>query len=141
MSTEIKLEGTEQMAQLLQKLGAEARAKVEDAVTKAAVNVRGRAVRKINQGPNTGRFYTSKVANKQHQASAPGEAPATDSGQLVSSIYWEQDGTTAYVGSPLMKAVYLEFGTRKMEPRPFLFPSLEEERPSFHRDLKKVLDV
>jgi len=139
MSTELRLDGTKEMADILQKLGAESRGKVEDAVTIAALNVQKRAIKKIQQGPARGATRRSRVAKAVHTASAPGDPPMTDSGRLVSSIYYDQDGTTAYVGSPVFYALFLEFGTRKMAARPFLFPSLEEEGPAFRRRLQGIL--
>ena len=139
MSTEIKLDGLAEMMQAFKDASAQTRAKIEDAVTVTAVNVQAKAIRRIQSGPATGRVYKSKVSGRSHQASAPGESPMSDSGALASSIYRDQEGTTAYVGSPLVYSVYLEFGTSKMKPRPFLFPSLESERADFHRRLKGVL--
>jgi hypothetical protein len=34
----------------------------------------------------------------------------------------------------------LEFGTQDMEPRPFLFPALEKERPAWDRRLQRIVD-
>jgi hypothetical protein len=57
-----------------------------------------------------------------HRASAPGEPPASDTGLLLNSIHHEMgddgDGWYVDVGSDLQYAIYLEFGTRKMAPRP-----------------------
>lgn len=62
-----------------------------------------------------------------HQASAPGEPPASDSGKLLESVTHDLEvGDTVYanVGSPLFYARYLELGTRYLLPRPFLVPAL-----------------
>lgn len=75
-------------------------------------------------------------ARVPHQASAPGEPPATDTGRLratVSHVVAEDaDGLYAEVGSGanpaipgVQYAVFLELGTRFMEPRPWLRPSLD----------------
>lgn len=75
----------------------------------------------------TGRVYGN------HQASAPGEPPAVDTGQLRNSISAEsgEDDIGPYVdiGSNLEKAGYLEFGTSDMDPRPFMRPSVETALP------------
>ena len=64
-----------------------------------------------------------------HQASAPGDAPATDTGTLVSSVYFEQTNKlTATIGSRLAYAYYLEFGTRKIAARPAWVPATEKGR-------------
>jgi hypothetical protein len=95
-------------------------------------------VRKAIQGPpKTGREYARGVNNdKVHRASAPGEAPATDSGGLVISIYNESRGKYAKaIGSRLDYAYYLEFGTFKMAKRPSWIPAVERAIPKM---LKRV---
>jgi len=95
-------------------------------------------VRKAIQGPpKTGREYARGVNNdKVHRASAPGEAPATDTGALVSSIYNESRGKYAKaIGSRLDYAYYLEFGTFKMAKRPSWIPAVERAIPKM---LKRI---
>ena len=95
-------------------------------------------VRKAIQGPpKTGREYARGVNNdKVHRASAPGEAPATDTGALVTSIYNESRGKYAKaIGSRLDYAYYLEFGTFKMAKRPSWIPAVERAIPKM---LKRV---
>lgn len=63
-----------------------------------------------------------------HQASAPGQPPATDTGRLLNSIYHVIEGVgsdlVAKIGSTVDYAEYLELGTRHMAPRPFERPAL-----------------
>jgi len=95
-------------------------------------------VRKAIQGPpKTGREYARGVnKDKVHRASAPGEAPATDTGALVSSIYNESRGKySKAIGSRLDYAYYLEFGTFKMAKRPSWIPAVERAIPKM---LKRV---
>lgn len=95
-------------------------------------------VRKAIQGPpKTGREYARGVNNdKVHRASAPGEAPATDTGALVNSIYNESRGKySRAIGSRLDYAYYLEFGTFKMAKRPSWIPAVERAIPKM---LKRV---
>ena len=92
-------------------------------------------VKKAIQGPpKTGRKYQRGTV--VHQASAPGQAPATDTGFLVSSIYNEDRGyLTKAIGSRLDYAFYLEFGTRKIAARPSWVPAVERAIPNM---LKRV---
>ena len=55
-----------------------------------------------------------------HIASAPYEAPAVDTGILINrSIYEKQiNNLHLVVGSNVKYSAFLEFGTRKMAPRP-----------------------
>jgi hypothetical protein len=74
--------------------------------------------------------------DKVHRASAPGEAPATDTGALVNSIYNESRGKySRAIGSRLDYAYYLEFGTFKMAKRPSWIPAVERAIPKM---LKRV---
>lgn len=83
-------------------------------------------------GSRHGRIYKVSKTGKTHQASAPGEAPATDTGNLKGSIGMETPSATrviVFVGANT--AMGLEYGTRRMLARPFVRPSIEKIRPSF----------
>lgn len=95
------------------------------ALARAAVTVERAAKRGMSSGG--GRSY--RRGSVVHVASAPGTAPAVDTGRLRSSITHEigrdPRGLVARVGTNVRYAVYLELGTRKMRPRPFLRPALQ----------------
>jgi HK97 gp10 family phage protein len=88
----------------------------------------------IQQGPKSGRIY--KRRGVTHRASAPGEAPATDTGGLVQSgrTIYDAPNLTGRVNWSSQHAAPLEFGTEKIEPRPFGRRALDENR-------KKVEDL
>lgn len=93
-------------------------------VVRATESVKAEAVSLILDTPKSGRTYVRRGVS--HQASAPGEAPASDTGRLVNSIRTEYD-TAALTGRVVASARYaapLEYGTQKMKPRPFLRPAL-----------------
>lgn len=78
-----------------------------------------RAKESILSGPKSGRIYG------EHQASAPGEAPANWTGELVASGATRYNRAQLY-GEVVFTAPYalaLEYGTEKMEPRPYLRPA------------------
>lgn len=87
------------------------------------LQVQGEAVRSLKQ-TGGGRQYG------RHRASAPGQPPATDTGRLAASIREElrQDsiGLVEVIGTDVDYALPLELGTRDIEPRPFLRPSLRK---------------
>lgn len=96
-------------------------------------------VRRAIQGPpKTGREY-ARGRDKIHRASAPGQAPATDTGTLVSSIYNEDRGQYAKaIGSRLPYAYILEFGwfpNPEGTKRPAWIPAVERATPKM---LKRV---
>lgn len=76
------------------------------------------------QGSKGGAFYSG------HQASAPGEAPAIDTGQLFGAMQqsFEDNGMTGVLAFLTEYAIHLEFGTTKMAPRPFARPAIESMR-------------
>jgi hypothetical protein len=95
-------------------------------------------IKKAIQGPpKTGRKYKrNRLSSVVHQASRAGEAPATDTGFLVSSIYNEDRGyLSKAIGSRLDYAFYLEFGTRNIAARPSWVPAVERAIPKM---LKRV---
>lgn len=119
---------------------AEVRQAAETAVLRATFRVQTTAKRKIQRGPASGEVYDiSGPPQRTHQASAPGEPPMSDTGRLASSIENRVDGLTGYVFTRVKYGNHLEFGTRKMAARPWLFPSVEENAAQFRRDLMEIL--
>lgn len=94
-------------------------------------------VREAMAESKSGREYKRK--GRPHIASAPGEAPAIDTSTLANSINVEVDGLTATVGTNVEYAMHLEFGTTRMEPRPFFGPAFEKAKPEFEQGLKDLL--
>jgi HK97 gp10 family phage protein len=81
--------------------------------------------------PKSGRAYR-RGRRAIHVASAPGEAPAIDTGNLAGSInFGMQSPTMAEVTVNAEYAAYLEFGTIRMAARPYVEPALEKVRDQF----------
>lgn len=113
----IKVENLDQAIAALRKVGRDAEQEIGRAVQAQALIMTSNVKRRIQREPKTGETY--QRGNISHRASAPGEAPATDTGTLVSSIYYTQEGPySATIGSRIEYAYHLEFGTFKMQPRP-----------------------
>jgi HK97 gp10 family phage protein len=94
------------------------------AVVRGTEIVREEAISLILNSQHSGRTYQRRGV--VHQASAPGEPPASDTGRLVNSISAVYD-TNAISGKVVVGAkhgLYLEFGTQTIEPRPFLRPAV-----------------
>lgn len=85
------------------------------------------AVLLITTGAKTGRIYVRRGV--KHQASAPGEPPASDTGRLVQAreIRLDADQHRAVLAFHTIYAWWLETGTEKMEPRPFARRALLEK--------------
>jgi hypothetical protein len=134
----ITVENTDAVQRALKLYGEKAEAELSKAVQATALTINSDIKKAIQGPPKTGRIYSR--GQKNHQASAPGEAPATDTGALVSSIVYKQETPlSAIVYSRLPYAYLLEFGTQKIEPRPSWVPAIEANRPIFQRLIDAAL--
>jgi hypothetical protein len=93
-------------------------------------------------GPRSGREYRKSgyKGKVMHLASAPGEAPATDTGNLAGSIYSRMTGKlVGESGSTAEYAAVLELGGAHIEPRPALTPAVKAEWPEFEAAMKTLI--
>lgn len=101
-------------------------ARADGATVRAAGLELERGIKLELSKPGTGAFYGN------HQASAPGEPPAVDTGALRNSVGQEVTGNVLRVGVAMPYGPFLEFGTITeggfIEPRPFMRPALEAVR-------------
>jgi HK97 gp10 family phage protein len=125
--------GLEKLLRNIEKAKQAARKGAEKGVERARLAVQTTAKKKIQRGPKTGLWYG------KHQASAPGEPPATDTGTLVRSIESKREELTAWVWTEEAYGKFLEFGTRHIAPRPWLTPAVEENRERFPVELGKAV--
>ncbi len=86
----------------------------------------------------SGKLY--KIEGRRHQASAPGEAPTVLTGDLRASIthFVGVIGQTVagIISTNMEYAPHLEFGTRKMAPRPFMRNTIYAALPIIWKILK-----
>lgn len=104
-----------------------------------AKDIEGTAREQIQTGKRSGRLYRKK-SGRIHQASAPGEFPASDTGQLANSILSEAVSNGALVGSVVRHGLYMEEGTSRVAKRPWLMPSLQMNIPKLEQRLNKMLE-
>jgi phage gpG-like protein len=134
----VEVQNTQAVADALRKYGKDAEREIGRAIDKMGLAVTSDVKRKIQRGPKTGEIYNRR--GKQHRASRAGEAPATDTGTLVSSVYTSKiNSLTIEVGSRLDYAYYLEFGTVNIDPRPAWIPAIEENRSKFNDWIENAL--
>jgi len=81
-----------------------------------------------DRSQKSGKLY--KYKSRYIRASAPGEYPANRSGNLARSIGFDVNGFNLYFGArnPAFYAKFLDKGTRKMRPRPFLDRTVQKEK-------------
>ena len=144
----ISVEGMDRLAARLGVLERDLTAKVRDALVESAEETRNRAVQGIAKPPKTGVIYTHRFPSvfkggqrrakdkraKPHQASAAGEYPAADTGNLMRSIYTDareiiepQPVMTADIIADAEYAKPLEYKPPERGGRPFLRRALAEE--------------
>lgn len=107
------------------------------AVFLAANEVRSEAIFSIASGSKSGGVVQKYNPNRMHLQSGPNQAPATDTGFLISQISSsvEVSGTVA-VGEVVSSAPYskhLEYGTSTMLKRPFMAPALRKSTSKIKR--------
>lgn len=89
----------------------------------AARDLAQRAVRITN---------AAKQNASQPPPSIPGQGPAVRTGRLRGSITWrlgeDSEGVYADIGTNVLYGPYVELGTSRMAPRPYLRPALEAGR-------------
>ncbi len=103
--------------------------------------IRGEAIKSIQSGPKSGRVYEKYNPRRTHRSSGEGQAPASDTGFLANNIVTKlsSDGLSGEVTSRADYSQFLEFGTSKMGARPFMQPSLEENRPKIRARVRRLL--
>ena len=147
MQVQIKVSNIKKALKQLKTLQKDLEPDFQEIVKGGAQLIRGEAIKSIQQGAKSGIVYEKYNPRRTHRASAPGEAPASDTGNLVSKIIIRQDGKDkTNVESNAHYSAYLEYGTSKMEPRPFMFPAFEKSRQPieqavFKRVVKKIEEM
>lgn len=116
------------------------------AVSVAAEDLKLKIQHKVLDPPKTGEIYYSKNKPSPHQASAPGEAPANWTGQLVSAVETEDAGPMQHIvqvnhDRAPYGADYLEHGSPggKIAPRPFFWPSVKEMARELPRRVRAAI--
>ena len=107
------LEGVEEFEKALEKLDSAMQRQIHEQLAKWAANV--------------------KDAAKQL-------APVR-TGYLRSSLYAEIQGWTAKIGAEASYAGFVEFGTRYMQARPYIYPALQRRLPQLEQIILEALDA
>ena len=138
----VKIEGLDKFHKRLKVNQDAIEKEVAAALFVSAKKIEGDAKKSILQGGKTGRTYQKYNPRRTHRASAPGQAPASDTGRLVNSIHSElirriPEAVIKAGGGVVKYARMLEYGTSKMAARPFFFPAVERNRRFITERVKK----
>lgn len=138
----MKVSGLEKTLKALSKFsGVDIDKAIDDGVVATAYEVRNSAVKSIQQkssGEVVQRQRQGGEGYYDHTASKPGDAPNTDTGTLVRSVAVEHPFSgEAFVGSDVKYASFLEFGTKTMGARPWLYPALQQNIGNLTDNIEK----
>jgi len=148
--TQLTIDGADKAIKALTELGEIGRRYAEMAVRDTAERLRTDAISSIQSSAKSGIVYErgpDSNLSATHQASAPGEAPANDTGNLVGSIRADHIGLVSDVTAAAEYAEWLEFGTMlesgavRMLPRPFMTPARDKAVPRLHNRLAQALSA
>ena len=129
MEVSIQVKGLKQALSALRRLEKNMEQPFREVVMGGAQLIRGEAIKSIQTGAKSGRIYEKYNPRRTHRASAPGQAPASDTGNLVRNIAVKMESRDQVaVVSSAPYSQFLEFSTSKMLPRPFLFPATQRSK-------------
>jgi len=129
MDIKFKVTNLKKVLSQLNRLGKDMEVPFQEIVKGGGQLIRGEAIKSIQSGAKSGVMYQMYNPRREHRASAPGQAPASDTGNLVSKIIVKQKSKNiTNVESNADYSAYLEYGTSKMQPRPFMLPAFEKSK-------------
>ena len=137
----VKIDGLDDLMADLKRLGTISEEAVVDTINDIADDTKQFAVDGIKSGPASGRTY--KRGTVTRTASAPGQFPMSDTGQLmgnIRSIEASKSRLQAVIGTDIKYGAHLEFGTSNMEARPWLMPSFRKATDNVAKELKAKLE-
>lgn len=141
------IEGLNRLLKKLDKVDDEMLAAAQKGYLRAAVDIKSDIVRSI-QERSSGAPYTRYKNGKSRTgvASLPGDAPNTDTGQLVKSIFFEKRGKDIVVGSNntavedgVHYGAVLELSTNPKMKRPWLAPAISKNRENLKKKVKQEI--
>jgi len=140
-SINIELDGMNKLLSQLAALGAAGDEVVQSAIEEIANDTMDLAKAGLAGGPKTGIVYEKYKPRRTHQASAPGQYPANDTGDFSNFIKTAYGDGFAEVGTNDRRGPWFEFGTSKMRARPWLLPSFERAKIGIESELRAKLEA
>ncbi len=135
MSITVKITGNEKLNATLKKLSSEARKKaIPAAVVSGALIVANDAKRKAP-------FITGTLRRSIHIGGHGDKTPGHDLGpsKPLPAPKWSGDTLVAFVGTNLVYAAPVEFGTSKRSAKPYLRPAVDQNHQTVKAEMQAVL--
>ena len=95
---------------LLKQLNKQQEHEIQEIVKGGGQLIRGEAIKSIQQGAKSGIVYEKYNPRRTHRASAPGEAPASDTGNLVSKKIVKQQRKDKVKRTIILSTVVVSLG-------------------------------
>lgn len=131
----VQVEGARLIRRKLERMPKNVRKAANSAITRSAREMADEMRRSIKASSGSYLFYPPS-----HWSSPPGTPPNNWTGALLRSIRVTQRATLARADAEVTVAApyaaYLEFGTRHMEPRPFIAPAFRTVRPFARKHIR-----
>ena len=126
LTYKVEISGSKEFDSLAKKLKRRADGSLEKLLADGAITTQSNAKEAILSHQSKGIIY--KRGSVTHQASTAGNPPNSDTGVLVNNITIQKIPGGYDVGSRkgAPHGFWLEFGTSKMEARPWLTPSFDK---------------
>jgi HK97 gp10 family phage protein len=139
--------GFKQFSDYLSKIAPNIQGQLEKTISLCCQKVRSDIQGSMAKTPrDMTKTYFTNNKTKGHHPSLPGNPPAPDTGNLRNSIRYEVYGkgkeVYGIVGSTQKEpdyAVYTEYGTTKMKPRPWLRPAMLKNNDWIRKAIAKVV--
>lgn len=138
---------TEQFSDYLSKVAPQVEHSLVNTIKLCCEKVRSDIQESMAKTPidNSKNYFTNNKT-VAHHPSMPGNPPAIDTDNLRNSIRYEihEEGKEVYgiVGSSQLDenyAVYTEYGTSKMKPRPWLRPAMRDNNEFIRNNIAKAV--
>jgi hypothetical protein len=122
------LKGSKEFNLKLNKMKGAFQKEAQKEIAKSLLGIHGDTIRKLNQGTRSGKVY-KRGKSGSHQASAAGEFPKSDTGQLAASLFFEMEKEGSKVsgkfGTKAAHGKHLEYKPAAHGGRPWLKPQFD----------------
>ena len=105
------------------------------------IRSKGNLAKRLNELANLRDVQNAVKLNTTEMHRRASRKVPVDTGHLRRSLTvdFSDGGLTGRVYTDVEYAIYQEYGTRFINPRPFMRPSLYEQRPLFAKDMSRLL--